>query len=197
MRAVRALARGNEIEFGFASEASKKCSYCTLMNEKCRPVPMFAGQDFEELRLALERRSAAWTEDEEELEGLDVGVKSAAFRLATTVQVATAQVSGLNVADLLVDAHYQQQEALAEMKALRLSVAELTGVVTKLVDALGATVFAPGRGNTRGGRGGDRGQSGGGTGVAPLSASGGLDGTQRPTEVDDSELSNAASSMIL
>ena len=107
MRAVRALARGNsEIEYGFLSEGSKKCAYCTLMNEKCRPVPLYAGRDYEELRAAFERRSAAVGGDEEELEEAEAEVRSAAFRLGTNVQVATAQVSNLNVADLLVGAHY-------------------------------------------------------------------------------------------
>jgi hypothetical protein len=44
MRAVRALARGNsEIEFEFLLEESKKCAYCTLINEKCRLVSLYAG----------------------------------------------------------------------------------------------------------------------------------------------------------
>lgn len=200
MRAVRALARGHsEMEYGFLSEGSKKCAYCTLMNEKCRPVPLYAGRDYEELRAALDRRSAA-VDDDEELERIDADVRSAAFRLGTSVQVATAQVSDLNVADLLVCAHYQQQEALEEMRALRTSVAELTGVIVQLVNALGSRVAATGPSNTRGGRGvrgGGRGRAGGRTGGAPLPASGGLDGGERPTGVDDSELSDPPSDMSL
>lgn len=198
MRAVRALARGNsEIEFGFLSEGSKKCAYCTLMNEKCRPVPLYAGRDYEELRAALERRSAAGDGDEEGLAVAEADVRSAAFRLGTNVQVATAQVSDLNVADLLVGAHYQQQEALAEMRALRTSVAELTGVVAQLVEALGSRVAAAGPSRTRGGRGGGRGPAVGRTGGAPLSAPGGLDGEERPTGDEDSELSDPPSDMDL
>jgi hypothetical protein len=200
MRAVRALARGNsEIEFGFLSEGSKKCAYCTLMNEKCRPVPLYAGREYEELRAALDRRSAAEDGDEEELEVAEADVRSAAFRLGTNVQVATAQVSGLNVADLLVGAHYQQQEAREEMRALRTSVAELTGMVAQLVEAMGSRVAAAGPSGTRGGRGGGReggqGQAVGRTGAAPSSAAGGLDGGERPTGVDDSELSDPPSDM--
>jgi hypothetical protein len=119
--------------------------------------------------------------------------------LATSVQVATAQVSDLNTADLLVGAHYQQQEALAEMRALRSSVAELAGVVAQLVEALGERVLAPGPSHTRGGRGGrgGRGRAGGRTVAAPLSAARGLDGGVRPTGVDDSELSDPPSDMSL
>jgi hypothetical protein len=198
MRAVRALARGHsEIEYGFLSEGSKKCAYCTLMNEMCRPVPLHAGRDYEELRAALERRSAAEDGDEEELEEVGADVRSAAFRLGTNVQVATAQVSGLNVADLLVGAHYQQQEAREEMRALRTSVAELTGLVAQLVDALGSRVAAAGPSSTRGGRGGGRGQAVDRTGAAPSSAAGGLDGGERPSGVDDSELSDPPSDMEL
>jgi hypothetical protein len=183
MRAVRALARGNsEIEYGFLAEGSKKCAYCTLMNEKCRPVPLYAGRDYEELRAALDRRAAAEGDDEEGLEVVDAEVRSAAFRLATNVQVATAQVSDLNAADLLVGAHYQQQEVLEEMRALRSSVAGLADAVTQLVEALGARVLAPGPSSTRGGRGG-RGRAGG------------LGGGERPTGVEDSELSDPPSDM--
>lgn len=197
MRAVRALARGNrEIEYGFLSEGSKKCAYCTLMNEKCRPVPLYAGREYEELRAALDRRTAAEDGDEEELAVAEADVKSAAFRLGTTVQVATAQVSGLNVADLLIGAHYQQQEVREEMRALRTSVVELTELVAQLVEALGSRVAAAGPSSTRGGRGGGgRGRAVDRTGGAPVSAPGGLDGGERPTGVDDSELSEPPSDM--
>jgi hypothetical protein len=107
MRAVRALARGNsEIEFRFLSKRSKKCAYCTLINEKCRLVPLYAGREYKELRAALDRRSAAKDSDEKELEVAEADVRSAAFWLETNVQVATAQVSSLNVANLLVGAYY-------------------------------------------------------------------------------------------
>ena len=106
MRAVRALACSNsKIEYGFLLEGSKKCVYCTLRNEKCCLVPLYAGRDYEELRAALDRRSAA-VDDDEELERIDADVRSAAFQLETSVQVATAQVSDLNIADFLVCAHY-------------------------------------------------------------------------------------------
>ena len=38
MRAVRAIARGHNVDYEFASASSKKCAYCTLQNEKCNPV---------------------------------------------------------------------------------------------------------------------------------------------------------------
>jgi hypothetical protein len=80
MRAVRALARGNsEIEYRFLAEGSKKCAYCTLINKKCRLVPLYAGWDYKELRAALDCRAAAEGDDEEDLEVVDAKVRSAAF----------------------------------------------------------------------------------------------------------------------
>jgi hypothetical protein len=109
MRAVRALARGKQVEFRYLSEGSKKCKYCTLRNEMCRPVPLFVGREYEELDAALVRgfaAEAAEEEREEDLEESTAEVCSVALRLATMVQVATAQVKNLNALDLLLAAHY-------------------------------------------------------------------------------------------
>ena len=117
---------------------------------------------------------------------------SAAFRLASVVQVATAQVKNQNAVDLLLAAHYRQQEAQEEIGALRAQVSELTGVVAQLVAALGSAV-APGQGNARReGRGRTRGR----TGAASLSAAGGLGGRGLSAD-SESELSNPPSDIDL
>lgn len=92
------------------------------------------------------------------------------------------------------------------MRALRASVAELTGLVAQLVEAIGSRVAAAGPSSTQGGRGGGGGGRGRGggldqavdrAGAAPLPVAGVLDGGERPTGDDDSELSDPPSGMEL
>ena len=56
MRAVRAFARGKDIEYGFGSDSSKKCCL----------VPLYVGWEYKELVEALDCRSAATGGGEEE-----------------------------------------------------------------------------------------------------------------------------------
>ncbi|KAF2022683.1 hypothetical protein EK21DRAFT_119495 [Setomelanomma holmii] len=186
MRAVRALARGNSVSFGFASAQSKKCAYCTLQNEVCRPVPLYVGREYEELDAALVRRSAAEAGGSEEDEkDAAVAVRSAAYKLASCVQVATAQVRGLQAVDVLLASHYSLTE---EVRSLRGQVSELSAAVA----ALATAVAAGGSGSGR--QSGPKGKKAQKTGAALLSAAGDLGGAMEVEE--ESELSEPPDSMV-
>jgi len=190
MRAVRAFARGKDIEYGFGLDSSKKCAYCTLLNEKCRPVPLYVGREYEELVAALDRRSAAQGEDGGNVEEAAAEVRSVAFRLATTVQVATAQVKDLSGTDVLLASHYSLQE---EVRGLKEQVSELTAAVAALTSVMALGASGPGDQSKGTGTGRDR--KGGRPGAAPVSADGGLG--SGPMANSDSELSLAPADMEL
>lgn len=173
LRGVRALSRGrlSVNEYGFDSDSSKKCSYCTSINEKCVPIPIYVGEEFEELATALDLLTTFWdvagpapvplTEEEkeeeegmspEEREGREAErrvreerwegegeavasrVTSAALRLATVVQVATAQVVGCSSVEVLLANHHLIQSLQGEVWALREQVAGLSAAVAALAE---------------------------------------------------------------
>ncbi|KAF2623059.1 hypothetical protein BU25DRAFT_462218 [Macroventuria anomochaeta] len=59
------MARGQFVDFEFASASSKKCAYCTLQNEKCNPVLAYAGAEFAVFWEALRAYELALGSDEE------------------------------------------------------------------------------------------------------------------------------------
>ncbi|KAH9859209.1 hypothetical protein J1614_012286 [Plenodomus biglobosus] len=61
-------------------------------------------------------------------------VTSAAFKLATVVQVATAQVVGYSSVDILLANHYLAQSLQGEVWALRQQMAGLSAAVAALAE---------------------------------------------------------------
>ena len=103
-------------------------------------------------------------------------------RLAACVQVATAQVKGLQAVDVLLASHYSLQE---EVRGLRAQVQELTETVAAWAPAAESVGSAPGR---KGGKGKGK------AGAARLSAAGDLGGALG--EGEESELSELSDSMF-
>ena len=143
------------------------------------------GREYEELEAALDRRSAAGVGgSEEDLGETAAAVQSAAFALAACVQVATAQVKGLQAVDVLLASHYSLQE---EVRGLRAQVKELTEKVAAWAPAAESVGSAPGR---KSGKGKGKGKAG----AARLSAAGDLGGALG--EGEESELSELSDSMF-
>lgn len=130
LRAVRAIARGHFHNYQFESASSKKCAYCTLLNEKCKPVPGYVGPEFARLRVALdamvEAEGRGLGGDSEdvgvEAQGLREEAVNAARELALCVQVTTTQNKDLQPIDVLLANHYAMVE---EIRGLKREVLEL------------------------------------------------------------------------
>ncbi|KAI8942624.1 hypothetical protein NX059_000678 [Plenodomus lindquistii] len=164
LRSVRAWSRGKfDFTHSFESAGSKKCAYCTLLNEKCKPVPVYAGPECDQVVAALRdfeglaARAVPADEDEAreleaELADARAAASSAARTLASVVQVATAQVAGLGATDVMLASYYAQQE---ELRGLREEVSDLRQEMRLLRKDVVTSVAAP-SGEAPGSSGGKR-----------------------------------------
>lgn len=139
-------------------------------------MPGYVGPEFAELWAALEAYGLAeGSEEESDREVTWSAVRSAAYKLASCVQVATAQLKGMSAVDLLLASHYRMAE---ENLALREQVGEMVSYMEAMSEAQEAMAAQlavlvagrdtegsrGGRGGRRGGRGGRGGGQGGGLG---------------------------------
>ncbi len=135
-------------------------------------MPGYVGPEFAELWEALAAYGLAQgSEEESDREVTWSAVRSAAYKLASCVQVATAQLKDMSAVDVLLASHHRMAE---ENLALREQVGDMVSYMEAMSAAQTAMaaqleVLVAGRDTEgsrggRGGRGGGRGGRGGGQG---------------------------------
>ncbi|KAF2175089.1 hypothetical protein K469DRAFT_697782 [Zopfia rhizophila CBS 207.26] len=161
LRSVRAFGRGRRVVFKFDKSNSKKCAYCTLQNEKCAPIPWYAGEEYAAFWAAMD--DLVLEEEEEEGSEEMMAVKRAAYALDNVVRVTTSMMKESGT-DPSVFAFSEGIRGISgKLDALRESI-----------EALPASISGPVRGRGDGGGSGGgrrRGRRGSGAGPRERSSS--------------------------